>query len=167
LGQDATVDWGIYDLKFKNTTDENIYIVAWWSKSDRICHAEIYGKKLADGQKVKFESKTISSSGTPSGVEYVEDPEMKAGETETVRTAHKACTVVSYQVWYDKNGKELKRKKISTTSYKAYKKRVAVGTLLDNGKHAKLDTKTGKLSGVPTPTPKPTKKKATPTPKAA
>ncbi len=157
LGQDATVDWGVYDLKFKNTTDDNIYIVAWWSKSDRICHAEIYGKKLADGQKVKFESKTISSSRTPSGVEYVEDPDMKAGETETVRTAHKACTVVSYQVWYDKNGKEIKRKKISTTQYKAYKKRVAVGTLLDNGKHAKLDTKTGTLSGVPTPTPKPTK----------
>ena len=95
LGQDATVDYHHLDFKFKNTTDGEIIVVAWWSKSDRICHAEIYGKKLADGQKVKFESKTISSSGTPSGVEYVEDPEMKAGETETVRTAHKACTVVS------------------------------------------------------------------------
>ena len=167
LGKDATVDWGVYDFKFKNTTDDDIYIVSWWSK-DRICHVEIYGKKPADGQKIRFEAKTKSKSATPKGVEYVEDPEMKVGETETVRSAHYACTVVTYQVWYDKTGKELKRNKVATTSYKAYKKRVAVGTLLPNGKHAKLDTKTGKLSGVPSATPKPTKnaKKATPTPKA-
>ena len=157
MGQDATVDWPHLDFKFKNTTDDDIFIVAWWSKSDRVCHVELYGKKLPDGQKVKFESKTTSKGKTPSTVEYVEDPEMKAGETEVVRTAHYACTVVSYQVWYDKNGQEIKRKKVSTSNFRAYTKKVAVGTLLDNGKHAKLDTKTGKLSGLPTPTPKPTK----------
>ena len=127
-------------------------------------HVEIYGKKLPDGQKIKFESKTTSKGKTPSKVEYVEDPDKKAGETETVRTAHYACTVVSYQVWYDKNGKEIKRKKISTSNFRAYTKKVAVGTLLDNGKHAKLDTKTGKLSGLPTNTPKPTKKTPTAAP---
>ena len=157
MGQDATVDWPHLDFKFKNTTDDDIFIVAWWSKSDRVCHVELYGKKLPDGQKVKFESKTTSKGKTPSTVEYVEDPDMKAGETEVVRTAHYACTVVSYQVWYDKNGQEIKRKKVSTSNFRAYTKKVAVGTLLDNGKHAKLDTKTGKISGLPTPTPKPTK----------
>ena len=80
-------------------------------------------------------------------VGLAEDPDMKAGETEVVRSAHNACTVVSYQVWLDKNGKEIKRKKVSTSNFRAYKKRIAVGTLLDNGKHAKLDTKTGKLIG--------------------
>ena len=164
LGQDATVDWPHLDFKFKNTTDTEIIVVSWWSKSDRIVHVEIYGKKLPDGQKIKFESKTTSKGKTPSKVEYVEDPDKKAGEKETVRTAHYACTVVSYQVWYDKNGKEIKRKKISTSNFRAYTKKVAVGTLLDNGKHAKLDTKTGELSGLPTNTPKPTKKKATATP---
>jgi len=157
LGQDATVDWPHLDFKFKNTTDGDIIIVAWWSKSDRICHVELYGKKLPDGQTVKFESKTTSKGKTPSTVEYVEDPNMKAGETEVVRTAHYACTVVSYQVWYDKDGKEIKRKKVATSNFRAYTKKVSVGTLLDNGKHAKLDTKTGKLSGLPTATPKPTK----------
>jgi len=164
LGQDATVDWPHLDFKFKNTTDTEIIVVSWWSKSDRIVHVEIYGKKLPDGQKIKFESKTTSKGKTPSKVEYVEDPDKKAGEKETVRTAHYACTVVSYQVWYDKNGKEIKRKKVSTSNFRAYTKKVAVGTLLDNGKHAKLDTKTGELSGLPTNTPKPTKKKATATP---
>ncbi len=157
LGQDATVDYPHLDFKFKNTTDGDIIVVAWWSKSDRICHVELYGKKLPDGQTIKFESKTTSKGKTPSTVEYVEDPNMKAGETEVVRTAHYACTVVSYQVWYDKDGKEIKRKKVSTSNFRAYTKKVVVGTLLDNGKHAKLDTKTGKLSGMPTPTPKPTK----------
>ena len=157
MGQDATVDWPHLDFKFKNTTDGEIIIVAWWSKSDRVVHIELYGKKLPDGQKIKFESKTTSKGKTPSSVEYIEDPDMKAGETEVVRTAHYACTVVSYQVWYDKNGKEIKRKKVSTSNFRAYNKRVLVGTLLDNGKHAKLDTKTGKLSGMPTATPKPTK----------
>ncbi|MBO4450002.1 MAG: VanW family protein [Clostridiales bacterium] len=157
MGQDATVDWPHLDFKFKNTTDGEIIIVAWWSKSDRVVHIELYGKKLPDGQKIKFESKTTSKGKTPSTVEYVEDPDMKAGETEVVRSAHYACTVVSYQVWYDKDGKEIKRKKVSTSNFRAYTKKVAVGTLLDNGKHAKLDTKTGKLSGLPTATPKPTK----------
>ena len=157
LGQDATVDWPHLDFKFKNTTDFPIVIVSWWSKSDRIVHIELYGKKLPDGQKVKFESKTTSKGKTPTTVEYVEDPDMKAGETEVVRTAHYACTVVSYQVWYDKDGKEIKRKKVSTSNFRAYTKKVVVGTLLDNGKHAKLDTKTGKISGLPTATPKPTK----------
>ena len=157
LGQDATVDYPHLDFKFKNTTDGDIIVVAWWSKSDRICHVELYGKKLPDGQKIKFESKTTSKGKTPSTVEYVEDPNMKAGETEVVRTAHYACTVVSYQVWYDKDGKEIKRKKVSTSNFRADNKRVLVGTLLDNGKHAKLDTKTGKLSGLPTATPKLTK----------
>jgi len=161
LGQDATVDWPHLDFKFKNTTDTDIIIVSWFSKSDRITHIEIYGKKLPDGQTIKFESKTTSKGKTPSKVEYVEDPDMKVGETEVVRTAHYACTVVSYQVWYDKSGKEIKRKKVSTSNFRAYTKKVAVGTLLANGKHAKLDTKTGQLSGVPTPTPKPTKAKAT------
>lgn len=161
IGQDATVDYPHLDFKFKNTTDGEIIVVAWWSKSDRICHVELYGKKLPDGQTVKFESKTTSKGKTPSKVEYVEDPEMKVGEKETVRTAHYACTVVSYQVWYDKSGKEIKRKKIATSNFRAYTKKVAIGTLLPNGKHAKLNTKTGELSGVPTATPKPTKAKAT------
>lgn len=161
LGQDATVDYPHLDFKFKNTTDGEIIVVAWWSKSDRICHVELYGKKLPDGQTIKFESKTTSKSKTPTKVEYVEDPEMKVGEKETVRTAHNACTVVSYQVWYDKSGKEIKRKKIATSNFRSYTKKVAVGTLLPNGKHAKLDPKTGELSGVPTATPKPTKAKAT------
>ncbi len=167
LGQDATVDYPHLDFKFKNTTDGEIIVVAWWSKSDRICHVELYGKKLPDGQTIKFESKTTSKGKTPSKVEYVEDPEMKVGEKEVLRTAHNACTVVSYQVWYDKSGKEIKRKKIATSNFRAYTKKVAVGTLLPNGKHAKLDTKTGELSGIPTATPKPTKAKATKAPTKA
>lgn len=167
LGQDATVDYPHLDFKFKNTTDGEIIVVAWWSKSDRICHVELYGKKLPDGQTIKFESKTTSKGKTPSKVEYVEDPDMKVGDKEVLRTAHNACTVVSYQVWYDKSGKEIKRKKIATSNFRAYTKKVAVGTLLPNGKHAKLNTSTGELSGIPTATPKPTKAKATKAPTKA
>lgn len=167
LGQDATVDYPHLDFKFKNTTDGEIIVVAWWSKSDRICHVELYGKKLPDGQTIKFESKTTSKGKTPSKVEYVEDPDMKVGEKEVLRTAHNACTVVSYQVWYDKSGKEIKRKKIATSNFRAYTKKVAVGTLLPSGKHAKLNTSTGELTGVPTATPKPTKAKATKAPTKA
>ena len=167
LGQDATVDYPHLDFKFKNTTDGEIIVVAWWSKSDRICHVGLYGKKLPDGQTIKFESKTTSKGKTPSKVEYVEDPDMKVGEKEVLRTAHNACTVVSYQVWYDKSGKEIKRKKIATSNFRAYTKKVAVGTLLPSGKHAKLNTSTGELTGVPTATPKPTKAKATKAPTKA
>ncbi len=148
-GRDATVDWGSIDFKFKNNTDFQIFIVAYWDPSDSTCHAEIYGKRLPDGQYIKIEREITSRTPT-SGVEYVQNTEMPAGQTNTVRAGHDGVTARVYKVWYDASGNEIKREEAQTTVYRMYPKRIEVGTLLPDGSHAPFDASTGRVT---TPTP--------------
>ena len=147
-GLDATVDYGVLDFKFKNDTDYQVIVLAWWDSSDSTCHAEIYGKKLPDGQYIKFISE-VSYGATPSEVEYVANAEMAVGTSSTVRAAHSSCTAVAYQVWYDKDGNEIQNIQYNTTYYKSYKKKVEVGVLNPDGTIAQLDYTTGAIIGPP------------------
>ncbi|MBO4425461.1 MAG: VanW family protein, partial [Clostridiales bacterium] len=118
-GLDATVDYGVLDFKFKNDTDYQVYVLAWWDPADSTCHCEIYGKKLPDGQYIKFVSE-VSKGATPSEVEYVANAEMAVGTSNTVRAAHCSVTATAYQVWYDKDGNEIQSIEYNTTYYKSY-----------------------------------------------
>ena len=124
-----------------------------WFK-DNTVYAEIYGKKLPDGQYIKLESNIISTTSAGPN-EYVEDKTMPAGQQKTLRAAHQGQTARIYKVWFDKDDKEIKREEYYTTSYKAFGTRIAVGTLNGDGTYAVLDTKTGEVtaaSATPTPT---------------
>ena len=149
-GRDATVDWGSIDFKFENNTDFQIFIVAYWDPSDSTCHAEIYGKRLPNGEYIRLEREITSRTPT-SGTEYVANGELPAGQTNTVRAGHDGVTAVVYKVWYDANGTEIKREEANTTVYRMYAKRVEVGTLLPDGSHAPFDATTGTVT-MPQPT---------------
>ncbi len=161
-GLDATVDWPALDFKFKNSSDYPIVIVMWFESKDRTVHAEIYGKRFPDEQKIALRSEVVGVNGYGK-TEYVEDKSMAVGKTKTVRQAHQGMTVKTYKIWQDKDGKEIKRDPITTTTYAAYGKRISVGTKNPDGTIAKFDPKTGQVSGVATATPKPTSA-ATPAP---
>ena len=154
-GLDATVDWPALDFKFKNSSDYPIVVVMWFESKDRTVHAEIYGKRFPDEQKIALRSEVVGVNGYGK-TEYVEDKTMAVGKTKTVRQAHQGMTVKTYKIWQDKDGKEIKRDPITTTTYAAYGKRIAVGTKNPDGTIAKFDPKTGQVSGVATATPKPT-----------
>lgn len=147
-GLDATVDYGVLDFKFKNDTDYQVYVLAWWDPADSTCHCEIYGKKLPDGQYIKFISE-VSKGATPTEVEYVANAEMAVGTSNTVRAAHNSVTATAYQVWYDKDGNEIQSIEYNTTYYKSYKKKVEVGVLNPDGTIAQLDYTTGTVIGPP------------------
>ena len=151
-GCDATVDYPALDFKFENNTDFQVIVVMWFK--DNTVYAEIYGKKLPDGQYIKLESNIISTTGAGPN-EYVEDKTMPAGQQKTLRAAHQGQTARIYKVWFDKDDKEIKREEYYTTSYKAFGTRIAVGTLNGDGTYAVLDTKTGEVSAAST-TPSPT-----------
>jgi len=160
-GCDATVDYPALDFKFENNTDFQVIVVMWFK--DNTVYAEIYGKKLPDGQYIKLESNIISTSSAGPN-EYVEDKEMPVGQQKTIRAAHQGQTARIYKVWFDKDDKEIKREEYYTTSYKSFGTRIAVGTKNPDGTYAVLDTKTGEVSAATiTPTPGPTDP-ATPTP---
>ena len=149
-GLDATVDYGVLDFKFKNNTDYQVIVLAWWDSSDSTCHCEIYGKKLPDGQYIKFISEA-SFGATPTNVEYVANAEMPVGQTNTVRSAHSSCTAVAYQVWYDKDGNEIDKVEYNTTYYRSFSKKVEVGVLNPDGSIAQFDAATGTVVAPPPP----------------
>ena len=168
-GLDATVDWPALDFKFKNNTDYQVVVVAWFDWSDNTVHTQIYGKKLADGQYITLKSETISTT-SPGANEYVEDKTMKTGEKKTLRDAHYGYTVKVYKVWHAADGTELSCDEYYTTSYRSYGKRIAVGTLNPDGTYATFDKSTGEITSTTvtptpeaTPSPAPTDAPAAPT----
>lgn len=166
-GLDATVDWGNIDFVFKNSSEHQIVLRAFFNNSDNTCTVQIYGHKLPDGQYIRFVSETIST--TPHGdTEYVANPNLAVGERNTLRNAHDGMQVKSYKIWYDANNQEIRREDVATTNYRMYVKRVEVGTKLPDGGHAAFDASTGQVTTPsPTPTPVPTEAPATPTPTEA
>ena len=154
-GLDATVDYGSLDFKFKNNTDYQIIILMWFDSSKREVHAQIYGKRFPEEQTIALRSEVVSTSGYGK-TEYVEDKTMEAGKTKTTREAHQGKTVKTFKIWKDKDGKEIKRETIGTTTYNAYGKQISVGTKNADGTYNSVDPKTGQLKNA-TPTPVPTK----------
>ena len=159
-GLDATVDWPAIDFQFKNDTDYQVVVLAWWDSSDSTCNAEIYGKKLPDGKYIELYAE-ITSMTSAGDEEYVEDRELEMGKTKTIREAHQGITANAYKIWYNADGEEIDRVYYNTTYYAAYGKRVAVGVLKPDGTYATFNKETGEYNEpVPTttntPTPKPT-----------
>ncbi len=171
-GLDATVDWPNLDFKFKNDSDSQIVVVAYWDSSDSRVHCEIYGHKLPEGKYIELETETVSTV-SPGANEYIEDKELPVGQTKTVRAAHTGMTIKVYKVWYDKDDNEIDRYEYQTTTYRPYGTRIAVGTLNPDGSYATFDKSTGEITSpimtvTPTPTetpsPTPAQDTATPTP---
>lgn len=171
-GLDATVDWPNLDFKFKNDSDSQIVVVAYWDSSDSRVHCEIYGHKLPEGKYIELETETVSTV-SPGANEYIEDKELPVGQTKTVRAAHTGMTIKVYKVWYDKDDNEIDRYEYQTTTYRPYGTRIAVGTLNPDGSYATFDKSTGEITSpimtvtptpTETPTPTPAQEPATPTP---
>ena len=123
----------------------------WFDSSKREVHAQIYGKRFPDEQTIALRSEVVSTSGYGK-TEYVENKTMEAGKTKTVREAHQGKTVKTFKIWKDKDGKEIKREAITTTTYSAYGKKIEVGTKNADGTYNSVDPKTGQLKNA-TPTP--------------
>jgi vancomycin resistance protein YoaR/nitrate reductase NapE component len=156
-GLDATVNWPDLDFKFKNNTDYQIIVVMWFESKDRTVHAQIYGKRLPDEQTIVLRSECVGSTAAGKTV-YEEDKTMEVGKTKVVRQAHKGLTIKTYKIWQDKDGKEIKRDFITTTTYGSYGKKINVGTKKADGTYATIDKNTGEVIGSASPTPVPTKK---------
>jgi len=154
VGTDATVDYGNIDFNFTNNTEYQIVIRAYFNSKNSTITCEVYGHFLENNMTIKFIGTKVSTGSTDSSkVEYVENKKLAAGKTNVVRNAHPAITAKSYQVWYDADGNEVSRNEVDKTYYRAYAKKVEVGTLMPDGSYAKFDSKTGTII---TPTPAPT-----------
>ena len=120
-GMDATVNWPNLDFKFKNNTDYPVFIVAYYN--DRKVTVELYGVGLQDGMIIDLQSVVTRTIPAPEGTKYVLNTSLAPGETKDTVKARTGYVVETYQVWY-KNGEEVSRNLLCTSTYKAYQKTV-------------------------------------------
>ena len=143
VGTDATVTWDGANFKFTNNTDYPIAIHAVYG--DCWVTVEIFGRRLPDGQKIKFFGTEYITNEEPDGEEYEADPTLAVGKKERDRKPHNHILCKAFIVTYDADGNEISRKEV-LTEYRAIKAKYRVGTLGPDGTIYNLDTKTGEVS---------------------
>lgn len=157
-GTDATVSWGGPEFKFTNSSDYPIALHAYYGNQK--VTVEVFGRPLPDGQTIKLIGE-VTSNVSSDKVEYVADNTLAVGKTVTERSAHNAIKAVSYKVYYDAEGNEIKREQYFSSNYPMINKKVKVGTLAEDGVTVfMLDKTTGEVTApegyvAPTPTPDP------------
>ena len=144
-GTDATVDWGSADFAFTNDSDYPIGIHAYYSIDEQRIYVEFYGHPFDDGSYIEIEA-SCETTGYATTV-YQANSSMATGTTHEVMPAHDPKTAVSYKVWYDKDGNEIKREKYHDSYYPRINRVVEVGILNPDGSLATLNTATGEVTG--------------------
>ncbi len=120
-GMDATVNWPELDFKFRNNTDWPVFIIAEYA--NRKVTASIYGMSLGADVSIDLESEVTREIPKPEGTKHVINTELKPGESKKTVTGRKGYVVDTWKVWYQ-NGKEIKREKLFTSTYKAYQETI-------------------------------------------
>ena len=120
-GEDATVNWPNLDFKFKNNKTTPVFVLAYYK--DRKCSAEIWGMTLGTGVTIDLDSKIVKTIEPPSDVLYKQNTSLPTGTSEETVKARTGYVVETYKVWY-KDGQEVKRELMQTSTYKAYQRTI-------------------------------------------
>ena len=115
-GKDAAVDWGNKDLKFTNTSDDNVYISCYLSEDERV-HISVYGKLLEEGKTITLEGKKTDTIDPET--EYRVNFAMASGESKLVQKGKKGYSATTYKIWWDANGNEIEREQLCKSRYNA------------------------------------------------
>lgn len=121
---DAMVTTGGSDLKFKNTTDWPVFLLLYVNEKTQTVTAEVYGTPLPDGMSIKLESVTVEI--TP----YEDDPVIVT-DPDLVRRGRNRIVAEAWKVYYDKDGKEIKRVKANTSTYAASRPHVLQSSITE------------------------------------
>ena len=136
-GKDATVYWvgkRIIDLKFKNNTEDPIYILASVetdpsNKKRLITKVSMYGQDMGD-VRYELESQIIETLPAPFDPEYVKDTDatyvVYKDQQQSVSKAKEGYVVQSWRVQYTKN-MVTERKELFTDTYEPKAERIYVG----------------------------------------
>lgn len=154
-GTDATVTWTSPNFQFTNSSEYPIAIHATYA--DQVVMVAIYGRPIENNLHIKLIGETVKTTPT-TGTVYVADSSLPIGTRKGTKEAHNGYECVSYKVWYDEDGNEVKREEYFSSSYPMTNEEIHVGTMGPDGKTYPMDPATGAVAGptpVPTPTPEP------------
>jgi vancomycin resistance protein YoaR len=146
IGTDATVTWGGANFQFTNNTDYPIAIHAFYE--DLHVTMQIYGRPVEDGMTIDVIG-VVTGRTSPGATEYVANPNAAVGSKDTVRSAHDQITANCYQVFYNKDGEEVKRVLAFKSSYRGITAQISVGVKGPDGTIYSMDPATGVVSGAP------------------
>lgn len=124
VGKDAMVDYPSADLKVKNNKDSAIFISR--SIIDNKLIVEVYGKKSDEFDNIDIVSEVLSTSETPAMI-IVNDPNLFVDQSVVEYKSRPLIKAQSYRVYY-KDGKEVKRVKEASSSYRKIVGKKLVGT---------------------------------------
>ena len=114
-GKDATVDWGNQDLKFTNTSADDIYICCYLTDDKRVRFG-IFGRLLPDGEKITLDAVTVKVNKFET--EYQPDPSLPHGKLAVAQNGRDGYKAEAYKVRWDAAGNELSRELLCTSIYK-------------------------------------------------
>ena len=121
-GEDATVNYPSLDFVFKNEGEFPVFVVAWYENQQ--VTVEIYGQMLENGMTIDLESKVTRTVKPSDELLYTFDASLPVGTRQFGREKRTGYEVDTYKVYKDSTGKEIERKKLWTTTYRASQKEI-------------------------------------------
>ncbi len=146
-GQDATIAYGAYDLRFRNTSECPIYIFG--SYTDTSVTFSIYGRPLKDGVTIEMESELLGVR-YPGEAKVSVDYSKPVGYRSTTVSALNGYDVRVYKLWFDSNGNEINRIIDHVDAYPTRRAEVVIG-----GAQPVISTPAPEPTPVPEPEPEP------------
>lgn len=131
IGLDATVSYGTFDLKFKNTLDYPVYIFG--DMNGTTVTTSIYGVKPDEWDDVKVSSWCSEVISKPAKPIYKVDNSLSKNQVVEHTNGHDGYRANAIRAFY-KNGQEVKTENLSSSRYyeKAATYRVGPGTDTSN-----------------------------------
>ncbi len=117
-GQDATINTGAQDFKFRNDRETPVIISAEIDRKEKKLTVSIYGEPLPDGRTIKLVSEKTDSIKQPAD-EVVEVSSMPAGTSEIDRQGRSGSKYVTYKEYYDANGNLIEKVLSHRSTYRA------------------------------------------------
>ena len=114
-GKDATVNWGSQDLRFRNTSDDDIYIACYLTDDKRVRFG-IFGKLLPAGETITVEARTTQT--IPFDTIYQLSPALWPGQTYVARAGRDGCNAEAYKIRWDAAGNQISRELLCKSAYK-------------------------------------------------
>ena len=114
-GKDATVNWGNQDFRFKNTSEDDVFICCYLTDDNRVRFG-IFGRLLPNGEKITVE--TVTTEVDKYDTEYQPSPLLAHGETYLLEKGRNGYKAEAYKVRWDANGNQLSKELLCKSIYK-------------------------------------------------
>lgn len=127
FGLDATVDTNGPDLKWKNVSNDSLYIFTYADVKKGNMYVYIYGVPEADGSYYETWAETVEEK-EPEEPKITKDPLLPSGYEKTLIKARNGYTAKAYLKHFDKDGNLIETKYLYTDTYYPVRGEIAVGT---------------------------------------